>query len=49
MLEFYAKCFTNDNIDVAKRIIKFDHSDQIRKKDLKVITGTAGALIVLVP
>jgi hypothetical protein len=49
LLQFYAKCFTNDNFDEAKRIIKFDHSDQIRKKDLKVISATSGALIVLVP
>lgn len=27
LLQFYAKCFTNDNLEEAKRIIKFDHSD----------------------
>ena len=49
LVEFYARCFTNGNVVEAQKIIKFDASDQIRKKDLKVISITFGALTVLVP
>lgn len=47
LLTFYAHCFTGNDIAKAQKIIKFDYSDQIRKKDLKIIYMTLGAICIV--
>lgn len=49
LVSMYAQYFTDGNNKAARAIIKCDHGDRIRKKDLSVLSLTAGALLVLLP